>query len=530
MKRADQLSKLNKTNEWDIIIIGGGASGLGTALDAALRGYKILLVEASDFAKGTSSRSTKLVHGGVRYLAQGNIKLVKEALRERGLLAQNAPHLFKNQSFIIPNYSLWNGFFYYFGLSIYDFLAGKLSIGKTKFLSAKSTSEHLSTLDTTKLKSGVLYHDGQFDDARLAINLAQSAIENGGTILNYCKVNKLTSSERNLINGIEFTDQISGKQYTVKGKVIINATGVFTDEIMSMEDKNHLKTVVASQGIHLVFDKSFLPGTSALMLPKTSDGRVLFAVPWHNKVIVGTTDVLIEKARIEPIASQDEIDFIFENINHYFKNPPTKNDVLAVFAGLRPLAAPKDNQKNTKEVSRSHKIITSKGGLISIVGGKWTTYRQMAEEIVNQAISLASLPQKNCVTQDFKIHGYQQQTIDESKNPIYFYGSDQAKIQQLQDSNSELGKKIHPNYDYTFAQVLWAMENEMAETVEDILARRIRLLFLDTQSAIDSVARVAEFMANHLGKNENWAKEQTAQFLSTAKNYLLVDYTANNHE
>lgn len=524
MKRSEVFAQLKDTQQWDIIIIGGGASGLGTALDATLRGYKTLLLEAEDFAKGTSSRSTKLVHGGVRYLAQGDIKLVKEALRERGLLAKNAPHLFKNQSFLIPNYSFWNGLFYYIGLSIYDLLAGKLSIGKTKWLNKRSTVVNLQTIYNEGLRGGILYRDGQFDDARLAINLMQSAQENGGSLLNYCKVTTIEKDGQDKICGVSFIDQITGTKFTANCKVVVNATGVFTDEIMRLDNKEHKKSVVPSQGVHLVFDKSFLPGTTAVMIPKTSDGRVLFAVPWHDKVVVGTTDTLVDSASNEPIATEKEIEFIFSTIKHYFKKTPTRTDVLSVFAGLRPLAAPKEQGKSTKEVSRSHKLILSNSGLISIIGGKWTTYRQMAEEIVNAAADVAHLPEKSCRTHHFKIHGYQLGVKIDGNNALYYYGADQEKIEKMMTNDSYLSNKIHPKYTYTFAQIQWAIEHEMAESIEDVLARRIRLLFLDARAAIDSAKPVAEFMAKLMQKDESWIEKQVQDFYSTAKNYLLVDY------
>lgn len=524
MNRIEQFKRLNSTEIWDVIIIGGGASGLGTALDATLRGHKTLLLEAEDFAKGTSSRSTKLVHGGVRYLAQGDIKLVKEALRERGLLAKNAPHLFKNQSFLIPNYSFWNGLFYYIGLSIYDLLAGKLSIGKTKWLNKRSTVVNLQTIYNNNLKSGILYKDGQFDDARLAINLAQTAVENDACLLNHCRVTKLNRAENGKISGIEFTDQITGQSFSTGAKVVVNATGVFTDDIMRLDNSQHKKSVVPSQGIHLVFDKSFLPGSTALMIPKTSDGRVLFAVPWHNKVVVGTTDTLVDKASDEPIATEKEIEFIFDTIQQYFQKTPNRSDVLSVFAGLRPLAAPKEEGKSTKEVSRSHKIITSDSGLVSIIGGKWTTYRQMAQEIVDEAQKVGNLQNKESKTHQFKIHGHELGLKIDGEDQLYYYGSDRKKIQDLEESDHQLSEKIHPNYPYTFALVKLAIENEMAETVEDVLARRIRLLFLDARAATDSAKGVAEFMAKEMSKDQQWVEEQCENFNTISKKYLLVEY------
>lgn len=526
MSRATQISKVKEQKEWDIIVIGGGASGLGTALDSTLRGYKTVLFESHDFAKGTSSRSTKLVHGGVRYLAQGDVSLVKEALRERGLLAKNAAHLVKNQAFIIPNYSWWGGPFYLIGLSIYDMLAGKLSIGKTKYLGKKSTKNLLSNIKEKNLQSGVLYHDGQFDDSRLAINLMQSAIENNASLVNYTKVIGLLKSESGKLNGVVVKDTISGKTYEVKGKAIVNATGVFTDDILNMNNPNHKKTVVPSQGIHLVLDKSFLPQDDAIMIPKTSDGRVLFLVPWHDKVVVGTTDTLIEHESFEPKALEKEIQFVLETAKNYLVKAPTREDVLSVFAGLRPLAAPKEEGKSTKEVSRSHKIIIDQTGLVTVIGGKWTTYRQMAQEIVDEAAQEGNLQKVETKTHHFSIHGNIPTDQVNRSNHLYIYGADIPEIIKLQKSNPEYAKKIHPKYEYTYAEVVWALKHEMAITLEDVLARRIRFLFLDARAAIDVAKPVAEFMAKEMSYSDDWINLQTKEFINLAKDYLLVDYNA----
>lgn len=523
MKREEQLSKLKQTPEWDIIVIGGGASGLGTALDAASRGYKTILLESVDFAKGTSSRSTKLVHGGVRYLEQGDISLVREALKERGLMAQNAGHLVKNQSFVIPNYSWWEGYFYTIGLTIYDLLAGKLSLGRSKYITKKKTIELLPTVETTGLISGVIYQDGQFDDSRLAINIAQTAVEKGACLLNYFKVINLLKNDTDQIVGVLAQDQESGERYEIKGKVIINATGVFTNAIMKLNDTVYKKYIVPSQGIHLVFDKSFLPSDHALMIPKTSDGRVLFAIPWHNKIVVGTTDTLIKKHSLEPIALESEIEFILETAQRFLAKKPTRADVLSVYAGLRPLAAPEKEGKSTKEVSRSHKIIVSKTGLITITGGKWTTYRKIAEDIIDQAILVHHLGKKACITEHIAIHGNKKTTAADRENHLYIYGTDIPEIIELLNTQPELKEKLHPNYNYTMAEVAWAVRHEMARTVDDILARRVRLLFLDARAAIASCEKVAQFLAKELDHDEIWIQNQIVEFKSIAKGFLLKE-------
>ncbi len=522
MNRAEQIQRLGKTTKWDVLVIGGGATGLGVAIDAANRGFKTLLVEKHDFAKGTSSRSTKLVHGGVRYLAQGHVDLVKEALRERGLLAKNAAHLVKNQSFIIPNYRFIDKIMYRVGLSIYEKYAGKLSLGKTKSIDKEETLKKLPNLVAKKLKNGVVYKDGQFDDSRLAINMAQTAIEQGACVVNYAKVSNLLKDNEGNLSGAEITDETNGKTFEIESKAIINATGVFTNEIMQMDKKTYRDFVVPSQGIHLVLDKEFLQSNEAIMIPKTSDGRVLFAVPWHDKVVVGTTDVLVEKAELEPKPLQDEVDFILKTAGLYMEKKPTRKDVKSVFAGLRPLAAPKKEGKRTKEVSRSHKIIVSSTGLITITGGKWTTYRQMAEDTLSKAIKLRKLDKRECKTRHLSIHGNIPKEQVDMANPLYVYGSDITAIQNLQLEKPEYAEKIHPDYNYTTAEVIWAMRNEMALTLEDVLARRIRLLFLDARAAIECAPKVAIIMAKELNHDDQWIKHQVNNFTKLAETYLLV--------
>jgi glycerol-3-phosphate dehydrogenase len=524
MNRFEQLKKLEQPQIWEIIIIGGGANGLGIAVDAASRGFKTILLEAVDFAKGTSSRSTKLVHGGVRYLEQGNLNLVIEALKERGLLVKNASHLVKNQSFVIPNYNWWGGYFYTIGLKIYDLLAGKLSLGSSTYLSKEKTIEFLPTIIQKGLKSGVLYHDGQFDDARLAINLAQTAIEKGACLINHIKVINLLKDSNNQIIGVIAQDQQTLKIFEIKGKSTINATGVFTNSIMKMNDKAYKKYIVPSQGIHLVFDKSFLPSDYALMIPKTSDGRVLFAVPWHDKIVVGTTDTLVQKSSFEPLAEEEEIEFVLETAQRFLTKRPTRSDVLSVFAGLRPLAAPEEKGQSTKEVSRSHKIIVSETGLITITGGKWTTYRKIGEDVVDKAIKTHQLPRKNCVTVLLPIHGNQKNVAIDRQDHLYIYGTDRHLMLQLQEKEPELREKLHTNYDYTLAEVVWAIRHEMATTIDDVLARRVRLLFLDARAAIACSDKVAYLLAKELGYDLSWTENQLIEFKTLANGYLLKEF------
>ena len=523
MKRDQMLKKLRQEqdNIWDIVVIGGGATGLGTALDAATRGFKTLLLEQSDFAKGTSSRSTKLVHGGVRYLAQGDISLVLEALHERGLLRQNAPHLVKNQKFIIPNYTWWTGPFFTVGMKVYDMMAGKLGLGPSERISKEETIKAIPNLDEKDLTGGVIYYDGQFDDSRLAINLAQTIIENDGVALNYFKVNNLLKDEDGMISGVLARDMESGEEYQIKSKAVINATGVFVDDILKMNDPKAQKIVRPSQGVHIILDKSFLQGDAAIMIPKTSDGRVLFAVPWHKKVVVGTTDTPIDHTSLEPRALEEEIDFILSTSAQYLKKDPSRKDVLSIFAGLRPLAAPQGDEVSTKEISRGHKLIVSLSGLVTITGGKWTTYRKMAEDTVDKAIMIGGLKEKKCQTENMPIHGYVKQV--DYNDPMYIYGSDRVKIMQLIDRNHEMGKTLHQNLTFLKAEVIWAVQHEMARTLEDVLARRVRALFLDAKASIEMATEVAQIMADELNYDERWVNKQVEEYTKLAKSYLLED-------
>lgn len=521
MKRNNLLQKATESGTvFDILVIGGGATGLGAAVDAATRGYQTILLEQDDFAKGTSSRSTKLVHGGVRYLAQGDVRMVVEALRERGRMRRNAPHLVKDMRFIIGNYKWWERAFYAVGLTCYDVLAGRLGLGRSLPLSVKKVKKEIPGLKQDGLKGGVVYHDGQFDDARMAISLAQTAVDHGGICLNYVKVTGLEKDASGSICGVNAVDLLSGRLFTVKSKVVVNATGVFVDELMVMDTPGVQKKVRPSQGVHLVVDRKFLGGKSALMIPKTMDGRVLFGVPWHDKVVLGTTDTPLEKPETEPLALEEEVDFILDQAGQYLDLKPKRSDVLSVFAGLRPLAAPVNgDSKKTKEISRSHKIYRSESGLLSVTGGKWTTYREMAEEIVDEAIGAGDLIRRKCVTANLKLHGYSEQADRAAWD--YVYGSDAEKINRLIKEDSENDALLHPAYTFKAAHVVWAVKEEMAQTVEDVLARRVRALFLDARAAIEMAPKVASIMAKELKYPEEWIRQQVQHFTSLAKCYLV---------
>ncbi len=505
MNRSEQLKALENEILWDIIVIGGGATGVGTALDAAARGYKTLLIEGHDFAKGTSSRSTKLVHGGVRYLQQGNIKLVREALRERGYLLKNAPHLTSIQTFIVPVFSWWEKVFYGLGLKIYDLLSGKLSLGDTQILSKKETIAHLPTINTNRLAGGILYFDGQFNDSQLAIEIAATAIKKGATILNYCMATGFTKTNGK-ITGVECVDILSAKKYALQTKVVINATGVFTNEVVQMDDQLQHDLVSPSQGIHLVVDARFFPTVDAMMIPKTDDGRVLFAVPWHDKIVLGTTDTPIETTSFEPLPLEEEIEFIIKHFNKYSNASITRAHVNSVYVGLRPLVKQKV-KGSTALISREHHLSISPSNLITITGGKWTTYRKMAADAIDNAAFVGKLNKEKCSTASIEIG-------DELEK--------ENRMIAILKTDLTLSPLIHPAYHFIKAEIVYAVQYEMAMCIEDILARRIRLLFLDARIAIESAPLVASIMAPYLHKDKNWELAEVEKFTALAKQYILT--------
>jgi len=519
VNRDELLARAERhSGPWDFIVIGGGATGAGVAVDAASRGFSVLLLEQGDFGKGTSSRSTKLVHGGVRYLEQGNISLVMEALKERGLLRQNAPHLVGNLPFVVPSYDWWEAPFYGLGLKIYNLLAGKYGFGQSSILSREETLERLPTIRTEGLRGGVVYYDGQFDDARLLINLMQTAVERGAVALNYLQVGALTKRGDGTVGGVVARDLETGRELTAHGNVIINATGPFSDSVRRLADPDARALIAPSQGIHLVFDRSFLPGDSAIMVPHTRDGRVMFAIPWHDHTVVGTTDTPIPEPALEPVALDSEIGFILETAALYLHKAPTRADVLSVFAGIRPLVRG-DDSRITAALSRDHTIHIDPSGLLTTAGGKWTTYRHMAEDTVNQALDFGRLPERPCATADLKIHGFHQSA--EEFGALSVYGSDAPALQDLARADASLAERLDPALPVIGAQVVWAARTEMARSVEDVLARRCRALFLDAAAAVRMAPAVASVMARELGRDEEWQRGQVAAFTTLARQYMV---------
>jgi glycerol-3-phosphate dehydrogenase len=523
VNRDESLSRLSEPEPWDVLIIGGGATGLGAAVEAASRGYRTLLLEASDFAKGTSSRSTKLVHGGVRYLRQGNIALVLEALRERGRLLRNAPHLVRNLSFVVPAYDWWEGPFYGAGLKLYDRLAGDLGLGPSRRLGREETLELIPTLEPHGLRGGVVYHDGQFDDARLAVTLAQTLTDLGGTAVNYMAVADLLK-EGGLVRGVLARDvekTETGAEHELHARVVVNATGVFADAVRRLDDPEALPLLTPSQGIHLVLDRSFQPGATAILVPHTDDGRVLFAVPWHGRVVVGTTDTPVDSPALEPRPQAQEIELLLTHIARYLTRDPAPEDVLSCFAGLRPLVHG-TGKGTTAALSRDHTLEISPSGLVTITGGKWTTYRRMGEDTIDHAAALAGLPEKPSITAGLSLHGALHGGLD-SAEPTdgTAYGADAPAVDALAAERPGWGELLHPRLPYRICDAVWAVRQEMARTVEDVLARRTRALLLDARASAEAAPAVARLLAAELGRDEAWEKEQTAAYTELARGYWL---------
>jgi len=514
MTRYNMIEKFESTICWDVIIVGGGATGIGSALDAASRGYKTLLLEQYDFGKGTSSKSTKLIHGGVRYLKQGKIGLVKRALKEREILMKNAPHICHSLSFIIPAYNWWELFYYGLGLKLYELLRGDSKLDRSKYLFKKKTLKYLPGLFPLGLHGGVCYEDGQFDDTRLCINLVQTAANKGACLINYARVVSFIKEQGRVV-GVQFVDTETGKNFSARANVVINATGAFVDEVIKMDEPKASNFVMLSQGVHIVIDNSYFPGRHALLVPRTDDGRILFAIPWHGKVLVGTTDQPVDIPVIEPRPLHEEIDFIINHFNRYTHSGLTRENVRSVFAGLRPLVKVPGYDK-TKLLSRDHTIWVSKSQLVNVLGGKWTTYRNIAQEAVDKAMYVGKLPRRQCQTETIRIHAALESI--EMPHHLDIYGSDAAGILALQEEG--YSSQIHERLPYTIAEVLWMTRNEMAMTVEDILSRRTRSLFLDAAASVEAAPLVASIMSRELSKSALWEQQQIIAFSTIAANYI----------
>ena len=505
MDRDAMLARLGEP--FDIAIIGGGATGLGIAVDSAARGYRTLLVEARDFGHGTSSRSTKLVHGGVRYLRQGNIALVREALHERDTMLANAPHLVREQRFLIPAYAAWEKPFYGAGLRMYDVLAGGSRMERSRIVGARAAASLVPTVAPEHLRGGVLYSDGQFDDARMALALARTAVGHGAVLVNACAVTSLTRREGR-VSGLVVADAEGGGEFEVSARCVVNATGVFTDAIRHMDDPEAQKIVAVSQGTHLVLAQKFLPGETALMIPRTADGRVVFLIPWHGRTLVGTTDVPIEGPLADPAPREDEICFILEHAGRHLDRQPGRADVLSAFAGLRPLVK---GRGRTADLSRDHTLLTTASGLVTITGGKWTTYRRMAQDATDAAARVAGLPARPCPTRALPLWG-----ADAPLGPWREMGASPGEVSVYE---ARFPGALHPRLPYTAAMAAYAIENEMPVRVEDVLSRRLRALLLDAEAAAEAAPQVAGLMANLQGRDAAWTARETADFQRLAQRY-----------
>jgi glycerol-3-phosphate dehydrogenase len=519
MNREEALQRLADSSQvWDVLIIGGGATGLGAAVEAASRGYSTLLVEQEDFAKGTSMRATKLAHGGVRYLEQGDVKMVLHALHERGLMVRNVPHIAHALEFVIPAYRWWERAFYGIGLTIYDLLSGRLSLGHSKILSRKKTLQLIPTVRQEGLRGGIFYTDGQFDDSRLAVTLALTAFDLGAAVVNYARVTGLHKDAQGHVDGASVIDRETCREYQVRARAVLNATGIFTDSIRKLDDPAARTMLSVSQGAHIIVDRSFLPGQAAILIPRTDDGRVLFAVPWHDRVIVGTTDNPVPEIALEPKPLDEEIEFILRNAGLYLAKPIRREDVLSAFAGQRPLIKAGHGEKTSK-LSRDHTVVTSDSNLVTITGGKWTTYRRMGVDAIGHLAEVGGLPDKPSRTEDLHLHGYLEGTSPSDHRSVY--GSDYAAIEKIAAGNPALDRPISPRLPYTGAEVVWAARAEMARTVEDVLARRTHGLLLDARAARQAAGEVAHLLAVELGRDEAWEKDQVRQFERLTENYLL---------
>ena len=516
LPRSYMLERATQLRPWDVIVVGGGCTGLATALDASARGYRTLLVERGDFTGGTSSRSTKLIHGGVRYLRQGQIGLVYGALRERHRLRMNAPHLVGNLPLIVPAYHWWDRLWYGTGLKLYDALAWRRNLGPSRLVNRRQCRNHLSTLQSHGLRGGVLFHDGQFDDARLGWALIRTAATLGCVALNYAEAVGLVEA-RGAVKGVKVRDLVGGSEWIARGAVVINATGPFADSLMRMDEPHLAPAVVLSRGVHIVVSSAFLPGHAALLVPSTDDGRVLFAIPWHGHVLIGTTDVPVAEPSQDPVPSAAEVDYLIDHAGRYLTRTITRADILSVWAGLRGLTAA-GSEQDTAALSRGHTVGASRRGLVTVTGGKWTTCRKVAQDAVDVAADVGGLSRAHSVTARLPLHGYSTR-----RNVLYpwkIYGTDAEAIRGMEAEDERLSGLMHPSLPYRLSQAAWAARCEMAVRLEDVLARRTRALFLNARAAAAAAPCVAEVMARELGHDNDWVEEQVRSFRELAKGYL----------
>lgn len=510
MLRSENLDRLPDIT--DLLVIGGGATGLGVALDSVARGYSTVLLEARDFAQGTSSTSTNLVHGGVRYLRQGNIGLVRSALRERGILARNAPHLVGEVRLLLPAYTWWEKPFYGIGLRLYDLIAGSRRFSSARVLNAKAAAELVPGLRREHLRGGVAFSDGRFNDARLAMCLAKTAHAGGAVVVNHAPVTALLK-EDGKVCGAVFTDLESGREHKIRARVVINATGVLTDYIRRMDEPGVKDLLVASQGTHLVLPQRLLGGSAGILVPRTRDGRVCFMLPWEGCTLVGTTDTPVPSVSVESTPSQEEIDFLMESAAEYLAVPPSRADVLSVFSGLRPLV--KGSTDKTSALSRDHTLEVSGAGLVTVAGGKWTTYRHMAETAVDRAAAVGGLPKRPCVTEQLSLEG-----AETAGGRWAQFGVPDTVAS---DYERRFPGTLHPDLPYSMAIVGYVIEEEMPNTLDDVLSRRLRAVRLNAKAALEAAPTVADLMGGIQKRDQSWITDQLSRFARVARGAMLSD-------
>ena len=515
LSRAATLDRATELRPWHVIVAGGGCTGIATALDASARGYRTLLIERDDFTGGTSSRSTKLVHGGVRYLRQGQVQMVYRALEERWRLRRNAPHLVRSLPLVVPAYRRWEQPWYGAGLKVYDALAVGRGLGRSRLLSRRRCLNRLSALRARGLRGGVLFHDGQFDDSRLGWAMVRTAANLGCVPLNYAEVTGLVES-RGAIRGVRVRDRLGGAEWVARGAVVVNATGPFADALRDMDEPGPGPGVVLSRGAHIVVSSAFLPGETALLVPSTDDGRVLFAIPWHGHVVIGTTDVPVANPSREPVPGDGEVDYLLDHVGRYLARPPGRPDIRSAWAGLRALV-PEGSGGNTAALSRDHRVSVSRRGLVTVTGGKWTTCRRVGRDTVDMATDAGGLSPAHSVTANLRLYGYT--TRRDLLAPWRVYGAQADSVRDMRDEDPGLGELMHPGLPYRLGQAAWASRHEMAVRVEDVLARRTRALFLNARAAVRAAPGVARVMAAELGRGDDWVEAEVRAFKELAKGY-----------
>ena len=528
MNRQQRLDSLKQQGIFDLLVIGGGATGCGIAVDAASRGLSVALIDKNDLAEGTSSRSTKLVHGGVRYLEaavkkmdRAQYHLVKEALYERGVFLKNAPHFATRLPLVTPLYK-WTEVPYVFaGLLLYDFLAGKESLGSSSVVSRKEALKRFPMLKREGLKAGVVYYDGQFNDARMAVTLALTAQKHGAIVANHVEAVAFDKADGKLC-GARVRDALNGEEFSICARGIVNAAGPFVDRLRQLDEPASAPILKAASGIHIILPSRFVPADTGMLIPKTEDGRVLFILPWQGHALIGTTDSPSE-IMDHPQAQEDEIEYVLRHVNKYFDVTASRSDVLAVWSGLRPLVQAPETT-DTAQLVREHLMMVSPSGLLSMAGGKWTSYRKMAEEAVDQAIeSFGFKPQHPCQTAHLRLIGAENFDSAGESVLVKNYGLDADVANHLHHSFGDQAmrvarlagegpgkRRLHTRHPYIEAEVLYATRFEFAERASDVLTRRIPLALLDNAAAKEVLPHVVGLMGDELAWDQARRNEEMA--------------------